>query len=539
MQFACIPIAPDVDYTDEDERRIIKCPEPKCPKKYLIKLQVAKSPNECAKFTCEPVVEEDAICNVTGRTFTTFDGTDFKFDVCGHLLARDVLDQKWNVIMRKNCSGGNYACIKEVEIKDKVSQHTVVMYPTMDISIDGYKFTVQQLQNANQGKKSTYVVSKIGADTLLYVSHIHGIWVMLDGFGDVKVGVSASYLKQVDGLCGYYSNSTSDDKRTPTGKIADSTVEFGASWSLNQTRSEDCQPQACPQTLQDKAWQMCNLAKHDVFSVCATAADSTKFISRCLENACDCLLAASNGTTIVSYESEKECKCSLLKNYAVECMAADESVRLDNWRSVHGCEVTCPIPFVQKDCYRRKCEATCDNIQNNDCTVVPGTCFSGCYCPEGTVKKSDTCIPISECRDCVCDGFGKSQYLTYDRQNFTFDGNCTYLLTRDLLTPKVPVFQIYATLGPCAASDVKKGTCTESLHIVYGTHLVRILKSSSGKLDTIIDGSKVTKIPYEEKWIKIKELGQELNIILPEAQVELSSQFELTAFSVSIFFISI
>lgn len=475
------------------------------------------------------------MCNVTGRTFATFDGTEFKYDICNHLIARDTLDQKWNIILRKNCSSGNFICTKELEIKDKVSPHTLILYPTLTVNLDGYDFTVTQLQNSNQGKKTSFVISKVGSDNLLYVSHLHGIWVIFDKFGDVKLGVSASYLNQVDGLCGYFNDVKTDDKRTPTGTIAPSTEEFGNSWSLNKVIDENCEPHACPKALQDEAWKMCNLVKHDVFSQsCAGAVDSVKFISRCLETACDCLLAAGNGSTIVSTSITKECKCSMLKNYAIECMSADESVHLDTWRSVHGCEASCPIPFVHKDCYRRKCETTCDTIQSNECTIVPGTCFSGCYCPEGKVKKGNTCVPISECRDCVCDGFGKSQYLTYDRQNFTFDGNCTYLLSRDLVVQNTHTFQVYVTIGPCENStEVKAATCTQSLHLIYGTHVIHLQKTKSGKLDAIIDGLKVTKLPYNEKWIVIKELGQELNIILPESQVELSSRFETMSFSVS------
>lgn len=91
-----------------------------------------------SRFTCEPVLENDAVCNVTGRTFNTFDSTEFKYDICSHLLARDVADAKWNVIMRKNCSSGNNVCSKEIEIKDKVSKYTLILYPSLSVNLDGY-----------------------------------------------------------------------------------------------------------------------------------------------------------------------------------------------------------------------------------------------------------------------------------------------------------------------------------------------------------------------------------------------------------------
>ncbi|KAL7040824.1 hypothetical protein ACKWTF_000531 [Chironomus riparius] len=544
FEFMCIPIVDSAeipDYAQENQTKIIRCPEPKCPRGYMLRLQIQKSANECAKFTCEPIAENDAVCNVTGRTFNTFDSTEFKYDICSHLLARDVSDEKWNVIMRKNCSSGNNVCSKEIEIRDKVAKYTLILYPSLTVNLDGYYYTVQQLQNSN--RKMSFVVSKNG-DNLLYVSHTHGFWITMDQYGDVKLGISSQYVNQVDGLCGFYSNEKTDDKRMPNGKLATSTVEFGDSWSVSQTNKEDCEPQVCPKMLQEAAWTMCNLVKDDIFLPCTKSINPTHFISTCLETACDCLQALTNGTAPASisasdFESfKKECKCSMLKNYVVECMAADENVHLETWRSVHSCEAVCAAPLVHQDCYRRKCEVTCNNLQSADCANIPGTCFSGCFCPSGTVKKGSTCIPISECRDCVCDGFGKSQYLTYDRKNFTFDGNCTYLLSRDVTLQNVHTFEVYATIGPCdtKANTIakKKVTCTQALHITYGSHIIHIQKNSMKNLEVIVDGIKLSGLSYTQDWIKITEQGKALNILLPESQVELVTMFEAMSFSIKV-----
>jgi len=52
------------------------------------------------RYTCEPPPQNDAICNATGRTFTTFDGTEFKIDICNHILARDLSDDAWTVVRK-------------------------------------------------------------------------------------------------------------------------------------------------------------------------------------------------------------------------------------------------------------------------------------------------------------------------------------------------------------------------------------------------------------------------------------------------------
>jgi von Willebrand factor len=384
----------------------------------------------------------------------------------------------------------------------------------------------------------SFAVSKVG-DSLFYVSHTHGIWINFDQYGDVKLGISSQYANKVDGLCGFFNNDKNDDKRTPEGKIAPSTVEFGNSWSVNQVNPEECEPQVCPRQLQDAAWKMCNLVKDDIFSSCVVAANPSQFITTCLETACECLLTATNGNLTDPRDFEKHtksCKCTMLKNYVQECMAADENIHLETWRSVFSCEASCPSNMVHQDCYRRQCEVTCNNLQTAECPNVAGTCFTGCFCPPGTVKKESSCVPISECRDCVCDGFGKSQYLTFDRKNFTFDGNCTYLLTRDITLKDVHTFQVFATIGACDNKTIsfRQPTCTQALHIVYGSHIVHIQKNLNKNLEVIVDGFKLPSLSYNQNWMKIEQQGKSLNILLPESQVELTTMFEAMSFSVSL-----
>lgn len=51
FQFICVPIVaePDADYSDENARNIVRCPEPKCAQGYMIRLQIQKNSKECAK----------------------------------------------------------------------------------------------------------------------------------------------------------------------------------------------------------------------------------------------------------------------------------------------------------------------------------------------------------------------------------------------------------------------------------------------------------------------------------------------------------
>lgn len=553
IEFICLPEKPKSG-TKDSPNKVIKCPDPECPKGYEIILDNELNlSGKCAKYRCEPLPQNDAVCNITGRTFSTFDGTEFKYDICNHLLARDLTADNWSITIVKNCTYGNYVCKKELKINDKESDLSIVLFTDLTLQLNGYRYAVDQLQKSTYVKMNSFVVSKVG-NTIVFVSHVHGFWVIFDEFGDVKIGVTAKYSTKVDGLCGYFNGNSGDDKRLPSGESAESTVDFGDGWFADaETERLHCEPHACPKDMQDKAWEMCNTVRHESFDVCSHKRggpiDTDRFISKCLETACDCLLMGKEATTtnssVPTASTIKSCKCSMLQNYAADCLAAtDDSIHLDTWRSVHDCPADCPPGMVQNDCYSRRCEPTCDTLAADDCPHLPGTCFSGCYCPAGTVRKNDGCVPISECRDCVCDGFGNSKYVTYDRSNFSIDTNCTYLLSRDMVVTNVHTFQVYVTLGRCDRTEVgpkskKKSsstaTCTQSLHILYGPHIVHLQRKADRRIQILVDGIEVNQLPLKKNWIYIVEsTGIDLQIKLPESQVELTATFEDMSFAIRV-----
>lgn len=99
IEYICIPSKPKAPLSKEPEKPI-KCPEPECQKGYNIIMESGILPGiagNCAKYSCEPIPRQDVVCNITGRTFSTFDGTEFKYDICNHLLARDLVADKWSI----------------------------------------------------------------------------------------------------------------------------------------------------------------------------------------------------------------------------------------------------------------------------------------------------------------------------------------------------------------------------------------------------------------------------------------------------------
>lgn len=122
--------------------------------------------------------------------------------------------------------------------------------------------------------------------------------------------------------------------------------------------------------------------------------------------------------------------------------------------------------MVYYDCYPYACEPTC--VNKDECSEPASECYSGCFCPDGMIKQGDQCIKVQQCRDCkeflitmwgekriekekinsnnniflgVCSGLGDSTYLTFDGA-LTFNGNCTYLATREKNPSGNPKFEV-------------------------------------------------------------------------------------------------
>lgn len=46
----------------------------------------------------------------------------------------------------------------------------------------------------------------------------------------------------------------------------------------------------------------------------------------------------------------------------------------------------------------------------------------------------------------VCDGFGKTRFVTFDRVDFTFNGNCTHVLAKTVDGSQAPKFKVLLEL---------------------------------------------------------------------------------------------
>lgn len=250
--FICLPIILPTEYPEATPE---PCPPVTCPEGYLPEYKVIQVDKMlrglCPQYECLPLPPPDAVCNITGNTFNTFDDTEYKYDICHHVMARDLKNSNWEIIMKKNCEGD--ICTKDLIIEHDVNKF--VLHPDLSIELNNFKYTVEQAKKIGE-IANDFSISLLG-DSLLFVSNRHGFWVNWNKQG-TKIGVSAKLAGQVDGLCGYFNDNPADDKQKPDGTPAKTTSEFGDSWSVDDVR---CDVTTCPVDMQNKALTICSEVK--------------------------------------------------------------------------------------------------------------------------------------------------------------------------------------------------------------------------------------------------------------------------------------
>ncbi|KAK0088266.1 hypothetical protein PV326_004912 [Microctonus aethiopoides] len=425
--------------------------------------------------------------------------------------------------LEKHCEIRHQPCIQVLAIT--IDNDVIVLHPDMHVTINEYEFSPKQVNHLGD-RHGTFRISKIG-NIIHFVCDKYGFWLIWDENSNVKIGIKTQSMHEIDGLCGYFDGNINNDRQKPDGTQAITSEDFGNSWTMDGT--PECKQQTCPRHIIEQAHEICDNINDRSFAVCNNIIDKQKYLSRCLETTCMC---------INSNITKENCRCRALNSFATDCQAANSNIDLSTWRNILNCPMNCPAPFIYKDCFRNKCEMSCDNLLEIDpCPKMAGVCFSGCFCPDGTIRNGDNCIPASECRDCVCNGFGNSNFINFDKKNFTFTGNCTYVLSRDVIS-EVRVkngiendntYQILMTNVPC-----QREICTEAISVIYKGHYLHIEQNKNSKQFLLaLDGEAIDKLPYKISWIIIENnLDNDLTLLIPAIQLQVMFYHHNFAFTI-------
>uniref|UniRef100_A0A8D8ZF36 Hemocytin n=1 Tax=Cacopsylla melanoneura TaxID=428564 RepID=A0A8D8ZF36_9HEMI len=511
-EYQCVPVI---------DNKLTCALKPKCPEGYELFVERSEDGN-CPVYFCRPCRLPDATCNVTSRTFHTFDNTEFKYDICSHVLAASK-HGTWKITLKKSCAYIGQ-CSKSLTVHQ--FNQTIELFSNLTILYNGFQYNVAQVQKICD-QEETFRIKQISDSYLVFASVLE-FSIIWDSQGNVRLTVPATMSGSVVGLCGYFDGNRDNDKLTPDGQLALSSTEFGDSWRDNTTSSGECEIKVCPIEIQNKAWEFCKVLQKSPLDRCGSLLSVDRAISDCVESMCVCLES--------SVSNENECRCNTLSNYVATCKALDSSVDLSGWRLTHNCAVECPHPLVYNECFDRVCEPGCNDLMSSSdpCPIMPGHCFPGCYCPDGYVREGSQCVKPADCRDCVCDGFGKSHFLTFDKVDYSFSSNCSYILseTNDKFKQDSGV-RVIVTNEPC--HELSEETCVKSITILYKGKSVAVTTKSYNDLAVSFDQNEVIKFPhatdlFNASWIP----GSGVEISLPEIHLNLIYSTQKRGFSLRV-----
>ncbi|XP_063867870.1 uncharacterized protein LOC135104399 [Scylla paramamosain] len=473
---------------------------------------------ECPKYACKPLgspppiattamphKELVPVCTVERRTVSSFGNTDIDMEVCNHILAQDKINKDWVVAVHSNCSESDQ-CTQYLSIT--LEKHVLIIQPDLHISWDDHIYTIAQAQRIGTSSK-TFSVSRVG-NSVYFESKKFDFSVEWNVEMNINITLGDERVHQVDGLCGLHSDGLSKEKVKPDGSLAHSTEELSDAWSME---GDDCKPK-CSREMTSKAFELCNKIMLEPFTECHKMVNPAPFIKNCFETMCDCLAGKGD---------EEECRCQALTHYVSKCLEKNPDASISDWRITTKCYKECGPGEIYQDCFRSKCEKQCETLDDESHCPEEGSCIPGCFCAPGLVRKGERCVPPERCRDCVCEGYGDPHYTTFDRLNYTFNGECSFVAARDKNPRGQHKFQVITNNKQCTPEPVT--VCTDAVTILYDSHEVLIVAKSlaTGGVQVTVDKEMVDVFPYRSPWLSLEQPDlTQVMAAIPDIQLEVT-----------------
>ncbi|MBN3291677.1 MUC5B protein, partial [Polypterus senegalus] len=393
--------------------------------------------------------QNNKVCSIWGNFhIKMYDGEVYQFPgTCNYVLTSHCGSnyEDFNIQIRKNVVNEQP---KIIHVTMKLDG-TVVTVSGDTISVDDKQILLPYNQLGIQIEKSSLYV-KIKAKS--------GVMVTWNGEDALMVEMPEKYMNETCGLCGdfngienhggFYANGI---KVTPT--------EFGNLQKFDgpEETCEDVLPQPTSKNAQNVQPICEQILSSPVFANCIALLSITSFVQACVMDMVDC---GKNKTS--------SCLCHTVSEYSRQC--ANAGGRPQNWRTAEFCGMVLD-DITKKGCIPlTKCSCTHNGQVYHSGQSYSSNCRS-CTCNGG----------LWTCKDLDCPGTcaveGGSHITSFDGTQFTFHGDCTYLLSKDHVDNR---FAILSEIVKCGLTNTE--TCLKSVTLSLPTTNTVIMVNPAGEM---------------------------------------------------------
>ncbi|KAL6474550.1 hypothetical protein MHYP_G00181110 [Metynnis hypsauchen] len=431
----------------------------------------------------------DNVCSMWGNFhFKTFDGDVYQFQgICEYNLVSD-------------CHGpvpSFSVHVKRAQLP-RNPQITRVLVTIGDVAIEITKNLV--MVNDDIVKLPHYEAGVLVEQSAVYLKLFAklGLSILWNRDDAIMVELDTKYANQTCGLCGDFNGIPIYNEFLSEAREI-GTIEFGNKYRVHSPNDicEDPYEDELAQTTVDKCQafraECSELLENEAWSSCTRILSPEPYIQACMVDRCWSLPGDIEDTVPL---------CTTLSEYSRQCSHAGGTP--PNWRKPNLCEVKCPFNMEYSES-GSPCVDTCTHRDTS--LLCEEHKMDGCFCPPGTVFDDISvrgCIPQNQCqckhnqvynpgevlrrddKECVCQQ-GEwvceilptagacaveegSHFTTFDGKEFTFHGDCYYIVSKDCEESK---FVVLGQLIPCVNTETD--TCLKSIGLLLNNDKNNVL----------------------------------------------------------------